>query len=832
MTIYRVVEAEEFSNSQISEEMFGLNFVTTFDYDIVGDQELMSRLSDLNSSVLRFPGGTTTEYAFADGAFSTGNWEASMLPGEFGIERIGTPLSDFFEVAGKIGVDAQLVIPTRVAFSQSAGQALIDGTYGSRRELSADYFDNVAAFIEQSLIEATANNVTISRFELGNEFWGGGEMTAFEYGYLASRLATFLNSRYPDIEILTQVTSSSNRFSQRNDTSVYLEPDGEGDYTVWLASELGHTLPEGWVHRTMSGQGNAAEQTRAIADQLIAHPGALDAISGILEHVYFEDGFSGIDSERNFSLYSIYNRFIERTGLPEIDYFVTEWSPRNPRNSNDDLNLGNANGLHLAHSTIEAFFELASAGIDGANFWPLTFGNPRAQDRTLIDTEENDLTFSGLAFQWLQASTLGLTAQVDYEVPEEVDVHIFGNAERYTLFVGERTGTDRSVEGASPVELDLENVITPGRYVVTTSTMGTDGAVDVVETNPIIQELTPFAWNGGSLSLDLGAWELAMIEVLSVSDVPSLSPDSQDDLILAASADQRDLTGGAGDDLLIGDGQSNTIHGNEGNDRIYSYAGNDEIYAGYGDDLIYSGDGNDTIHATDGGNDVFSGTGDDLIYASGSGVYSGGLGFDHIDFSLSEHPVNLITNHLFSLSGNGNFEGFEAITASNGDDEIRFVEDVDFVFLGEGDDLSRHNGGSGTEIFGEGGHDRIILSMNSIGYGGEGNDTLVSNDGDEFLFGGAGNDHFIVRYGTDHVSTGSGSDTIWIQSFEQDNHIIVSDFDLAYDSISLFGMQSFEQLFYSGFAQAYQSGDDMIMEADHGWRVTLRDIDVQEFFLA
>jgi hypothetical protein len=56
-------------------------------------------------------------------------------------------------------------------------------------------------------------------------------------------------------------------------------------------------------------------------------------------------------------------------GECRIDYYITEWSARNPRAGGRTSNLGNANGLEYAQSTVEAFFELASNGIDGANFW-------------------------------------------------------------------------------------------------------------------------------------------------------------------------------------------------------------------------------------------------------------------------------------------------------------------------------------------------------------------------------------------------------------------------------------------------------------------------------
>jgi serralysin len=102
-------------------------------------------------------------------------------------------------------------------------------------------------------------------------------------------------------------------------------------------------------------------------------------------------------------------------------------------------------------------------------------------------------------------------------------------------------------------------------------------------------------------------------------------------------------TGGAGDDVLIGNAANNVLTGNggvdvlmgrDGNDRIIAGAGNDQAYGGNGLDVISLGDGNDTFYAEAGTKvatktgtwswDIvtdFDASGDDLIDVSNLGDF-------------------------------------------------------------------------------------------------------------------------------------------------------------------------------------------------------------------
>lgn len=431
MSKYLITEKANLNSRPISEEIFGINFVTAYDFELPNSLASLNVLQSLAPTILRFPGGSITEEAFTNSVFLTGSWGTGRSSTN-GVNITFTPLVDFFISAAHAGADVQLVIPTRVAFAISAGEAIENGTYGTRTELRPDYFQLVSRYIDAALRLAHTQGIEVVRFEIGNEFWGSGEMSATEYGYLAGRLALYLGLHYPHVDIGVQIVSSGNMYSPVTDAHFYLEPLSQGGYDIHLAAEYSGTPPAGWLSRTVSGEGAALTQNQTIAREILNVPGAVDNISGAISHVYFNDGFSGIDGERDFALRTVFDNFRLYLGQNSLEHYVTEWSPRNRTTTE-----GHANGLLYAHTTVEAFFELTSNGVDSANFWPITFGNPSVNYRTLIDSTESDLTFAGVAFSWL-TKTAGLTPLFDFEVEQRIDIHGFGNKTKAILFVAER----------------------------------------------------------------------------------------------------------------------------------------------------------------------------------------------------------------------------------------------------------------------------------------------------------------------------------------------------------------------------------------------------------
>jgi Ca2+-binding RTX toxin-like protein len=288
-------------------------------------------------------------------------------------------------------------------------------------------------------------------------------------------------------------------------------------------------------------------------------------------------------------------------------------------------------------------------------------------------------------------------------------------------------------------------------------------------------------WNGGDrdyddvvLSIDVG------LSNASVLDPNIVAPDSADDgagwvygedgqrydldgnplasendVISGGSGDDR-ILGMAGHDTLEGGRGNDSLNGNSGDDTLRGDGGRDELSGGRGEDVLHGGDGNDLLDGNSGddwlsggrGNDTLTGSsGDDTVFGgSGSDTGSGGSGDDD----------------LFGESGN------DTLSGGSGHDQIEGGSGSDVLDGGQGDDSL--SGGSGADrLKGGSGDDSLI--------GGDGKDYLNGGSGDDILDGGAGNDRFYLGEGNDHVTGGTGSDRFVFRADGQGaTTVVISDY--------------------------------------------------------
>jgi Ca2+-binding RTX toxin-like protein len=159
-------------------------------------------------------------------------------------------------------------------------------------------------------------------------------------------------------------------------------------------------------------------------------------------------------------------------------------------------------------------------------------------------------------------------------------------------------------------------------------------------------------------------------------------------------ADVENVTGGAGNDTLVGSAVANILDGG---------AGNDTLSGGAGNDLLRGGAGNDTLGG-DAGDDTFdmgaSADGDDAIH--------GGAGVDRVDYG---QRTNAVTVAMDGVTGGGEVGELDVIAT-----------DVEDLTGGAGDDTLTGN-----------------AADNQL-EGGPGTDTLFGLAGDDLLDGNAGSD--------------------------------------------------------------------------------------------
>lgn len=226
------------------------------------------------------------------------------------------------------------------------------------------------------------------------------------------------------------------------------------------------------------------------------------------------------------------------------------------------------------------------------------------------------------------------------------------------------------------------------------------------------------------------------------------------------SADFYDLYDEGGDDIIIGNVNTDYIYGGAGADKIDAMGGVDVIYGGQGNDIIYGGSGRDYIYGDDGVDIIFGDrpVSDDMVIAQKDSVAE--VPFNYVSRELTEGVNSIVVSeYIWNSDKDQGGDGDDYIEGGNGSDIIfgdRGVNDAT-----GGNDVI--NGGANNDfIDGDGGNDTID--------GGSGDDIIYGGLGDDTLNGGADNDFVFGDNGlADFVQQTSGSNE-WGQNLSGDTN--------------------------------------------------------------
>jgi Ca2+-binding RTX toxin-like protein len=157
------------------------------------------------------------------------------------------------------------------------------------------------------------------------------------------------------------------------------------------------------------------------------------------------------------------------------------------------------------------------------------------------------------------------------------------------------------------------------------------------------------------------------------------------DDVLALGAENVNLVGGTGVDLISGHGGAGTGSPLDGTTalRILGQDGQDDLTGGAGDDVLEGGLGNDTMHGQGGLDEMDGGI-------AGDDVFDGGDGFDTASWHESDVPVHVeagLSGPQDTGAGNDSLIAIERIAGSTGDDVLRASPGGVNLDGGEGDDL-------------------------------------------------------------------------------------------------------------------------------------------------
>ncbi|WP_137895068.1 calcium-binding protein [Ramlibacter sp. 2FC] len=327
------------------------------------------------------------------------------------------------------------------------------------------------------------------------------------------------------------------------------------------------------------------------------------------------------------------------------------------------------------------------------------------------------------------------------------------------------------------------------------------GTTDQVTLHNYLQSDGASSWAIEQIGFADGTvWDVATVKAKLLT-----GGDGNDAILGYASADS--ITGGLGNDNLQGAGGDDLVDGGDGDDAVYGDggkdtllggSGNDQIMGGAGDDTMDGGAGNDTLsgeyHNTfqgwygGAGNDTYlfgRGDGQDTIYdLDGT---AGNL--DTIVFKTGVSPGDVQVSHsgndlLFKIAGTT-----DQLTVRNhfADDTagawaiegIRFADDTATTWSmtdvrtmaltgGAGDDLI-HGFASDDLLSGNDGMDML--------YGDGGNDVIAGGAGSDALWGEAGNDQLDGADGADYMHGGTGDDTF---DGGSGNDVMIGDYYDAY----------------------------------------------------
>ncbi len=252
------------------------------------------------------------------------------------------------------------------------------------------------------------------------------------------------------------------------------------------------------------------------------------------------------------------------------------------------------------------------------------------------------------------------------------------------------------------------------------------------------------------------------------------------------------ISGGAGDDQIFGGAGNDILDGGEGNDKIFGDAGDDIIDGGAGDDILNGGDGNDFLSGGTGIDLLFGGAGDDFFQATQDAIWqgfasTGRFGETSVQIGNGFGGASAPIYEVYQDQYNGG-DGNDTLIGTAGGDvfildsqsvsvdffgnqitpalqNLPLISNIENIVTGAGDDVvnllsSRFtygdvtiDGGDGNDfIWSNAGNDTLI--------GGNGNDLIDGDAGDDAIFGGSGNDILIGREGNDIFDGGDGNDTI------------------------------------------------------------------------
>lgn len=475
---------------------FGGNFLAPSDR--LGDQGTFDNAVDaLGLQALRYPGGALTEQNL--GVLTPE--DEDIIDRDTGETIEITPISEFTRYAEDEGLGVTFVLPTRVFVGEETDD---NGDRFAQVDEEA-----VRQFVTQATDGSLGGAPDIQAFEIGNEYWGAGEMSAVEYGRIASEMATIIDDqlanvpnaeRYEETDIIVQMAT--------NYGSSNLSNQFEGTPSEQLAAvneAYGLNLDED-TFLYSSGDVAWTKVANEILINEFDEDAEKEAIDGVVAHVYSRG--EDVPNSRYFELSQVQDTWLEE--MPDLDVYATEWNLKRTVDETAEEEYG----LKQAHEMLNVTEAFDWGSVDAAHVWPV-----QMDSRTGLTGVEGDETvdLAGEMFRLMQETLpgtrpLALEGSQGRETEVEgdtADVHAFWAEDRMVNYLA--STSDETTEQI----VDFQNLVSDTGDVAITRLGVEEGANPTgADTQPVVtQENAEDLLQDGMLIADLAPYEIMMIEM-------------------------------------------------------------------------------------------------------------------------------------------------------------------------------------------------------------------------------------------------------------------------------------------------------------------------------
>lgn len=557
-----IIRPDALSGNLISSELFGANILATVDsLGPAGTYEPV--IENLGVSHVRYPGGALAEQYF-DITDPTRSVAESAITGQ-AVPFL--PYDDFMTWAETNDLEVTIVIPTLTQLGDEADA-----------DANGDRFPNVdeaalRTFVSDT-IGGTYGSPRIRAFEIGNEYYGGGEMTSVEYGRLASEMSVIIRDEidshplapaFVETDVLVQM---GDNFGTAILDTAYRDVGTPEEQLEALEQNYGMEFPPD-VYLFSNGNVSWTRVNSALVAREFDTPEEQDSVDAIVAHVYGR----GLDVPNSWSFdYRVIDD-VMADNFPDATKYVTEWNTRSTAFTTEENEIY---GLDNAHEMLHILHAMTDNNVEAAHVWPV-------QQNTATDLSggegQTDLTVPGEMFRIMSENLPGTysinldgsSPREDEVVTMDYDYWLFAGPEKSSLFVF------ASSEAEADVSLDMSEVFTD-TGTVSVQRLGVQPGDDPEsrDARPDLQSLDPAqVMNGHTAETTLGPKEILHIafdnptyEPQFGSIIPDYVPPEEDVINEQDGEDQGgeiifDDQGNIQDDQIVFDDQGNIV-GDEG----------------------------------------------------------------------------------------------------------------------------------------------------------------------------------------------------------------------------------------------------------------------------